>query len=63
METLTELRESGTADRAAARIYCANCVHCKLVPTPAPGTGRSYLRVRCDACNWKKKMGEEKIYK
>ena len=30
------------------KIYCANCIHCKLVPAPA-GQGRYYLRVRCDA--------------
>ncbi len=44
------------------RIHCANCIHCKLVPAPA-GAGRYYLRVRCDAGKWRKKLGEEKIYK
>ncbi|HSV56414.1 MAG TPA: hypothetical protein VLH39_04830 [Magnetospirillaceae bacterium] len=63
METLCEPRESETCDRSEARIYCANCVHCKLVPTPAQGSGRYYLRVRCDAGKWRKKLGEEKIYK
>ena len=44
------------------KIHCANCIHCKLVPAPA-GAGRYYLRVRCDAGKWRKKLGEEKIYK
>lgn len=44
------------------KIFCANCIHCKLVPTPA-GQGRYVLRVRCDAGKWLKKLGEEKIYK
>lgn len=43
-------------------IYCANCIRCKLVPSPA-GSGSYYLRVRCDAGQWRKKSGEEKIYK
>ncbi len=43
-------------------IYCANCVHCKLVPTPA-GEGSYVLRVRCSEGKWLKPSGEEKIYK
>jgi hypothetical protein len=45
------------------RIHCANCIHCKLVPTPAAESGRYRLRVRCDAGKWRKPLGEEKIYK
>ncbi|HUW41441.1 MAG TPA: hypothetical protein VMV90_10540 [Rectinemataceae bacterium] len=48
---------------AAGPIYCANCIHCKLVPTPADVEGHYRLRVRCDAGKWRKKCGEEKIYK
>ena len=44
------------------RLHCANCIHCKLVPTPS-GSGRYRLRVRCDAGKWRKPLGEEKIYK
>jgi hypothetical protein len=53
------------ADEAAApgRIFCANCIHCKLVPAPADAEGSYRLRVRCDAGKWRKKLGEEKIYK
>ncbi len=45
------------------KIYCANCIHCKLVPSPANSGGQFYLRVRCDAGKWKKKLGGEKVYK
>ncbi|MEI6874702.1 MAG: hypothetical protein WCL50_06190 [Spirochaetota bacterium] len=48
---------------SGTRIYCANCIHCKLVPSPAEQTGRYRLRVRCDAGKWRKPLGEEKIYK
>ena len=45
------------------KIYCANCVNCKLIRSKT-GSGNQYcLRVRCDAGMWKKKLGEEKIYK
>jgi len=44
------------------KIYCANCIHCKLVPSPAGG-GKYYLRVKCEAGKWRKKLGGEKVYK
>jgi hypothetical protein len=56
----------------SGKIYCANCIHCKLIPAK-PGThGDSggqgpedgyVLRIRCAAGKWKKKLGEEKLYK
>ena len=45
------------------KIYCANCSHCKLVRNSSGSDGQYYLRVRCDAGKWRKKLGEEKIYK
>ncbi|MDR1893119.1 MAG: hypothetical protein LBQ61_00290 [Spirochaetales bacterium] len=45
------------------KIYCANCEHCILVKSSAGRGGQYYLRVRCDAGKWRKKLGEEKIYK
>lgn len=43
------------------KIYCANCMQCKLVPAE---TDKGHvLRVRCTAGLWKKKLGEEKLYK
>lgn len=56
----------GSADGgrgAVGRIHCANCIHCKLVPSPSGTEGRYRLRVRCDAGKWRKKLGDEKIYK
>ncbi len=54
--------DTGTDKASSNAIFCANCIHCKLVPTPA-GQGRYYLRVRCTEGKWQKKSGEEKIYK
>ncbi len=45
------------------KIYCANCSHCKLIPEVQAGKTRYVLRIRCAAGKWKKKLGEEKIYK
>jgi hypothetical protein len=50
-------------DFHAGKIYCANCIHCKLVPEKSEGDARYVLRVRCAAGKWKKKLGEEKHYK
>ncbi len=47
---------------ATGKIYCANCSNCKLLRVPI-GNGQYQLRVKCDAGMWKKKLGEEKIYK
>ncbi len=47
----------------AHKIFCANCVNCKLVKIPV-GNGSQYqLRVRCTAGVWNKKSGEEKLHK
>jgi len=61
--------ESGIAQEyaegieSAGKVFCANCIHCKLVPAPADAEGSYRLRVRCDAGKWRKKLGDEKIYK
>lgn len=60
--------DSGTASydtevQNSSKIYCANCVNCKLVRSSAGSSGQYQLRVRCDAGKWRKKLGEEKIYK
>ncbi|MDR0386604.1 MAG: hypothetical protein LBH57_01075 [Treponema sp.] len=47
----------------SGKIYCANCIHCKLVPARPEGDDRYFLRVRCAAGKWRKKLGEEKLYK
>lgn len=65
VETEETSRRRPSADIAeTGRIYCANCIHCKLVATPADDSpGRFHLRIRCDAGKWKKKLGGEKMYK
>lgn len=45
------------------KVYCANCSHCKLIKLPVGACSQYSLRVRCDAGKWKKKLGEEKVYK
>ena len=45
------------------KIFCANCINCKLVRSPAVDGEQYYLRVRCAAGKWRKKLGGEKIYK
>ena len=60
----TEVSQEEQISGRTGKIYCANCIHCKLVPAPAENaSGQFYLRVRCDAGKWKKKLGGEKIYK
>ena len=50
-------------ESCSGKIYCANCIHCKLVPSSPDGDDRYFLRVRCAAGKWRKKLGEEKVYK
>ena len=45
------------------KIYCANCIHCKLVRIAAGNCNQYHLRVRCNEGKWKKKLGDEKYYK
>jgi len=55
--------ESLTDELSSHKVYCANCIHCKLFRAPR-GTAAEYgLRVKCAAGKWRKKLGEEKIYK
>ena len=54
--------DQGDYNAASHKIYCANCVHCKLV-REVQGMKQYSLRVRCDAGKWRKKLGDEKIYK
>jgi len=50
-------------DFSSDKIYCANCVHCKLIKIPRGEGGQYGLRVRCEAGKWRKKLGDEKVYK
>ena len=60
---MSRLVQAEPTTPATGKIYCANCRNCKLVPTPREdGTGY-VLRVRCAAGKWKKRLGDEKLYK
>lgn len=50
-------------DTDANKIYCANCIHCVLVKQQTGVDSQYVLRVKCLSRKWKKKLGEEKIYK
>ena len=56
---LQSLEEEFSTDK----VYCANCIHCKLIKIPMGDASQYGLRVRCDAGRWRKKLGEEKVYK
>jgi len=60
--SVAEEAELTSQPETDGKIYCANCIHCKLVRV-ANERGEYHLRVRCAAGKWKKKLGEEKIYK
>jgi hypothetical protein len=60
---VVEETETESASAEIGKIYCANCIHCKLVPAPSNSANQFYLRVRCDAGKWRKKLGDEKTYK
>ena len=54
---------TATTDGQKEKIYCANCINCKLVRTPSEDGDAYFLRVRCSAGKWRKKLGGEKVYK
>jgi hypothetical protein len=63
----TDQEDSGLMDGGdefhAGKIYCANCIHCKLVLARTRHEAQYVQRIRCAAGKWKKKLGEEKLYK
>lgn len=45
-------------------IFCANCKYCVLFRKSSGIDGNQYLlRVKCIQEQWRKKLGEEKMYK
>lgn len=50
-------------EKTQDRIFCANCINCKLVKRVINSGGQYQLRVKCVAGKWRKKLGEEKVYK
>ena len=64
IDSVSDSQQEAQSEEHAGKVYCANCIHCKLVPVPEENSpGQFYLRVRCAAGKWKKKLGGEKIYK
>ncbi|MDR1319102.1 MAG: hypothetical protein LBJ90_05710 [Treponema sp.] len=55
--------DAGEEEFHSEKIYCANCIHCKLIPAKPEGETAYVLRIRCAAGKWKKKLGQEKMYK
>lgn len=45
------------------KIYCANCAHCVLLKERTGISSQYVLRIRCKQKKWKKKLGDEKLYK
>ena len=45
------------------KIYCANCSHCMVFKQLIEGAQTYVLRIRCSMGQWKKRSGEEKVYK
>ncbi|MDR1218243.1 MAG: hypothetical protein LBK73_01385 [Treponema sp.] len=53
--------ESQSEEFQTAKVYCANCFYCKILAGAADAA--AVLRIRCMAGKWKKKLGQEKIYR
>jgi hypothetical protein len=62
-EIQTPVEQNNEDEFHSGKIYCANCIHCKLIPAKPDGENRYVLRIRCAAGKWKKKLGQEKMYK
>ena len=62
-KNLRDSLEDGNDRKEGNKIYCANCRHCVLFKQSVGEQGSYVLRVRCANGMWKKKSGEEKIYK
>ncbi len=60
---MRRIERDGKRKRDQEKIYCANCSYCVLFKKPVGDTGAYVLRVRCSKGMWKKRSGEEKVYK
>ncbi len=58
-----DLDDHDCVPHGAGQVFCANCLHCKLVTEREAELGEYRLRVRCDAGKWRRKSGDEKHYK
>ncbi len=55
------MASSQDSEHPAEKVYCANCIHCKIVREKDGNGSQYYLRVRCDAGKWRKKLAEKSI--
>lgn len=53
------MHESGDS----GKIFCANCYHCKVVKDSNHHGKDIVLKVRCSAGMWKKRVGDDKLYR
>ena len=60
---MSQTAEAECTTATSRKIYCANCKNCKLVPATVDDGSGYVLRVRCAAGKWKKRLGDEKLYK
>jgi hypothetical protein len=58
-----DIAEFQDEEYQSGKIYCANCIHCKVILSKSDKDDQYVLRIRCAAGKWKKKLGEEKLYK
>jgi hypothetical protein len=58
-----EVENASHTQGGEGKIYCANCLHCVVFKQAIEGADAYVLRVRCSMGMWKKKSGEDKIYK
>lgn len=54
---------SGSTAEKDSKIYCANCSKCVLIRERTGVSNQYVLRVRCTEKKWRKKLGDEKLYK
>lgn len=60
---ITNYEEDTTQKSKPSKIYCANCYHCQLIRQYTGKDNQYVLRVKCDKKMWRKKLGDEKVYK
>ncbi len=56
-------RAASRRTKTGKKIYCANCAHCVVHKQVIEGASSYVLRVRCSMGIWRKRSGDEKVYK
>lgn len=62
-EPLSETLTKEKPKKPEGKIYCANCMNCVMIKVPTGINNQYVLRVKCKEKKWRKKLGEEKVYK